>query len=163
VIAGAEAREAAGAATFHVSPISDAGGSLVPPARYQAGDVVEIAAYRARHPDFVPTLHVEAVPLDALLDARSVVKIDVEGAETPVLRSGERALQKGLVDLMVVEVQRDTVDDVAGFLDYVGFDCFLYGRRLPVKPGQAPSLSYRVANTLCLRRGSWAHGQVDFL
>jgi FkbM family methyltransferase len=155
--------EAPGRATFHVSPLSDANGSVVRPSHYQTGDVVVAAErYRARHPRFVPTLDVDAVRLDDLLDRSSMVKIDVEGGEMMVLRSGARALGKGLVDLMVVEVQGGTYEPVLALLDDLGFDGFLYGRRRPLRPGQLQLAPYRVVNVLFLRRGSPAHDQVDF-
>jgi FkbM family methyltransferase len=152
-----------GRATFHVNPLSDGAGSLVPFSSYQTGDIVRDAAeYRRRHPGFVASVEVEAVPLDALVDVRSVVKIDVEGAEEAVLRSGGRALAKGLVDVLVVEVQTDTFAPVVRWLDDQDFDCFLYGRRRPLRAEDAGQLPYRVGNLLALRRGSRAHAHVDF-
>lgn len=154
---------AGGRMTFHVNPLSDGGGSLVPFDAYQTGDIVRDAAeYHRRHPGFVPTVEVDAVELETLLGTRSVLKIDVEGAEEAVLRSGEAALRKTRVDLMVVEVQRETFAPVVKFLDDMAFDCFLYGRRLPVRPDGAGELPYRVGNLLCLRRGSAAYERVDF-
>jgi FkbM family methyltransferase len=155
--------DVAGRATFHVSPLSDANGSLVRPSHYQTGDVVvEAAGYRARHPGFVPTLDVEAVRLEDLVDRPAVVKIDVEGGEVGVLRSGAPALSKGLVDLMVVEVQGGTYEQVLAFMDDLGFEGFLYGRRRPLRPGQLQLAPYRVVNVLFLRRGSAAYDRVDF-
>jgi FkbM family methyltransferase len=155
---------ASGRIAFHVNPLSDGGGSLVPFTAYQTGDVVRDAAtYRRAHPGFVPTVDVETVTLDSLVTGRTVLKVDVEGAEESVLRSGERALAKGLVDVIVVEVQTDTFAPVVGLLDDLDFDCFLYGRRRPLRPDDAGQLPYRVGNVLALRRGSRAHGRVDFL
>jgi FkbM family methyltransferase len=152
-----------GRVTFHVNPLSDGAGSLVPFTTYQTGDIVrDVDAYRRTHPGFVPAVEVDAVPLDALIGVRSVVKIDVEGAEEAVLRSGARALAKGLVDVIVVEVQTDTFAPVVRLLDDADFDCFLYGRRRPLRADDAGQLPYRVGNLLALRRGSRAHEQVDF-
>lgn len=152
-----------GRVSFHVNPLSDGGGSLVAFGAYQTGDVVRDAAtYQAAHPSFVPTLEVDTVSLDTLITTRSVLKVDVEGAEEAVLKSGERALAKGLVDLMVVEVQKDTFAPVVRFLDGLDFDCFLYGRRRPVRPEDSGELPYRVGNLLVLRRHSRAHEHVDF-
>src|SRR5205823_2371974 len=123
---------------------------------------LDAETYRRRHPGFTATLTVDAVPLEGLLGVPSVVKIDVEGAEEAVLRSGEAALRKGLVSLLVVEVQTDTLAPVVRFLDDAGFDCYLYGRRRPVTSESATELSFRVENLLCLRRGSPAHDRVDF-
>ena len=162
VVPGVVAADA-GRAQFHVNPLSDGGGSLVPFTAYQTGDIVrDAAAYRATHPDFVATLDVETVSLDTLITARTVLKVDVEGAEEGVLRSGERALAKGLVDVIVVEVQTDTFAPVVRWLDGLDFDCFLYGRRRPVRPEDAGSLPYRVGNLLALRRQSEAHARIDF-
>lgn len=155
--------DAEGPVTFHVNPLSDGGGSLAPFAEYRTGDVtVDASAYRARHRDFAAALTVDARPLDSLVDVRAVVKVDVEGAEEAVLRSGTRALAKGLVDLLVVEVQTETFAPVVRLLDELDFDCFLYGRRRPLRRDDVAALPYRVGNLLCLRRGSAAHGRVDF-
>jgi FkbM family methyltransferase len=155
--------ETPGRATFHVSPLSDANGSLVRPSHYQTGDVVvEAERYRARHPRFVATLDVEAVRLEDLVDRPAVVKVDVEGGEVGVLRSGAAPLAKGLVDVMVVEVQDGTYETVLAFMDDLGFDGFLYGRRRPLRPGQLHLDPYRVVNVLFLRRGSPAYDRVDF-
>jgi len=159
VVAGSD-----GPVPFHVNPLSDGAGSLVPFAEYRTGDVhVAASAYRARHRDFAAVLTVDARPLDAVLQVRSVVKVDVEGAEEGVLRSGAQALAKGLVDVLVVEVQTDTFGPVVRMLDELEFDCFLYGRRRPLRSEDAAALPYRVGNLLCLRRGSVAHGTVDFI
>jgi FkbM family methyltransferase len=152
-----------GPVSFHPNPLSDGGGSLIPFDAYRTGDVtVDAEEYRRRHPRFTDTLTVDAVPLDALLDRRSVVKVDVEGAEEAVLRSGRRALGKGLVDVMVVEVQRETLAATVRLLDELDFDCFLYGRRRPLRVEDGDLLPYRVGNVLCLRRGSVAHERLDF-
>jgi FkbM family methyltransferase len=154
---------APGRVRFHINPLSDGAGSLVPFETYQTGDVVrDASAYRRRHPRFVADVEVDAVPLDELVGVRSVVKVDVEGAEEAVLRSGARVLAKGLVDVIVVEVQTDTFAPVVRWLDEADFDCFLYGRRRPLRPGDADQLPYRVGNLLALRRGSRAHEHVDF-
>ena len=89
------------------------------------------------------------------------MKVDVEGAEEAVLRSGERGLAKGLVDLIVVEVQTETFAPVVRFLDEMEFDCFLYGRRRPMRPDEAARLPYRAADLLCLRRATSAYARVD--
>lgn len=155
--------ETASAVTFHLNPLHDGGGSLAPPSHYQTGDIsLPVVEYQNRHPSFIPTLEVESVSLDSLVDTKSVIKIDVEGAEGKVLRSGERAFRKGLVDLAVVEVQADTFNDVVRFFGQVNFDCFFYGRRLPVKPGEEWPLSFRLGNLLCLRRGSMVYDKIDF-
>lgn len=152
-----------GPIAFHVNPLSDGGGSLTAFDAYRTGDVaLDAAEYRRRHRDFTATVTTDAVTLDSLLEVRSVVKVDVEGAEEAVLRSGQRGLAKGLVDLLVVEVQTETFAAVVGYLDEIGFECFLYGRRRPLGPDDVEQLPYRVGNLLCLRRGSPAHQRVDF-
>ncbi len=155
--------DATGPTAFHVNPLSDGAGSLAPIHEYRTGDIaIDADAYRREHPDFVGTVTVDATPLDALIDVRSVVKIDVEGAEEAVLRSGRRAVEKGLVDVIVIEVQSDTFAPVVRMLDEMDFDAFLYGRRRPLSPDDAARLPYRVGNLLALRRGSAAHARVDF-
>jgi FkbM family methyltransferase len=153
-----------GTVPFHVNPLSDGAGSLRPFTAYRTGDIEHDAVeYQRRHPGFVATLAVDGVPLDTLLEERTVLKVDVEGAEEAVLRSGQRGLAKGLVDAIVVEVQLDTFAPVVRFLDELDFDCFLYGRRRPLRPDEGGALPYRVGNLLCLRRGSAAHDRVDFV
>lgn len=126
-IEGAAAAEE-GFITFHVNPIHDGGGSIIHDPVYRTGDVqIPSEAYRRRHPEFVAQIPVRSVLLDSLILTRSVVKIDVEGAEASVVRSGLRAMQKGLVDLLMIEVREDTVAEVRTILEGLEFDCFTLG------------------------------------
>jgi FkbM family methyltransferase len=148
--------DASGTISFHVNPIHDGGGSILDKAEYTTGDVrLNAEDYRRRHPKFTSQVDVEAVRLDDLVSSKSVLKIDVEGAELGVLESGRRALSKGLVDLAVVEVREDTMEPVIEFLNSVGLDCFLHGQSAPLhrRSGYPKDLT----NLLCLRRGSRIH------
>ena len=138
---------------IYVNPLNDGGGSLIESTEYRTGDVsIDGAKYRARYTDFVAFEEVAGLRLDDLIVTPSVLKIDVEGAEVIVLKSGFNALKSGLVDLMVLEVTRDTIGQVIEFLDGVEFDCFNYGQQQPIM--DANQLTWRLGNVLCLRRQS---------
>lgn len=47
--------------------------------------------------------------LDNVITRNSVLKMDVEGAELDVIRSGYDSFRKGLVDLVIIEVTEETV------------------------------------------------------
>ncbi len=145
--------ETAGPVSFYVNPLNDGGGSLIEPQEYRTGDVRSDATkYHKSHPDFEPVVGIQGVRLDAIITGRSVLKIDVEGAEVSVLRSGLASLKSGLVDLMVVEATQDSVGEVIGLLDDVGFDCFIYGLNSPIT--EVSQFNRRIGNILCLRRQS---------
>ncbi len=63
-----------------------------------------------------------------------------------------------LVDLAVVEVTRDSVEEVVGILDECNFDCFVYGQRSPIT--SASQLNLRLGNLLCLRRQSQIYDSI---
>jgi len=152
--------ERKGPVEFYLNPVHDGGGSLLELREYRTGDIhIDAANYQARHPHFVPTVKVEGLPLDGIITTSSALKIDVEGAEVPVLKSGLAALNKGLVDLIVVEVSHDSTDEVVRLLDGAGFDCFIYGQRVPIADvsqfdSWAAGRMRDLGNVLCLRRGS---------
>ena len=151
----------AGRVTFYVNPIHDGGGSIVPSDAYRTGDIaIDAASYRKRHPSFVAEVDVRAVKLDELVQGRCVLKVDVEGAEEQVLRSGAKALAAGLVDVAVVEVREDTAAGTVALLDEVGFDSFAYGHRIPLN--RVDAVHAQLGNLLCLRRGTAAHARLDF-
>ena len=136
-----------------VNPLNDGGGSLIESAEYKTGDIsIDAPTYRAKNSDFVAVEDVPGRRLDDLITNPSVLKIDVEGAETAVLQSGTNALKSGLVDLMVLEVTKDSIDQVIEFLDTVDFDSFNYGQKQPIV--DASQLTWRLGNVLCLRRQS---------
>ena len=140
---------------FYSNPLNDGGGSIIEPSQFRTGDVsVDAEMYRKRHHDFDPWTEVDSIRLDDLLVDTSVVKIDVEGAELEVLRSGINALRSNLADVMVIEVSRETVEDVIDLMAQLGFDCFLHGQREPIASGvQAINSFDRIqGNILCLRR-----------
>jgi hypothetical protein len=51
---------------------------------------------------------------------------------------------------------------VLAFMDDLGFDGYLHGRRRPLRAGQLQLPPFRVVNVLFLRRGSPAYDRVDF-
>lgn len=153
--------DAVGPLPLFMNPLQDGGGSLKSFAAYRTGDVaVDARTYRLRHRRFQEAVPVPTRRLDELIRAPSVVKIDVEGAEAWVLRSGRQAFEAGLIEAAVVEIDQDAVDEVAAFLDAVGCEGFRLGRRLPLRPGER--LRYRIENILVVRRGSALHRSLDF-
>ena len=143
--------------SFYVNPIHDGGGSIVQPMDYRTADVrIDAAEYRTRHPDFVAVEQVDSLRLDDVITTKSVVKIDVEGAELSALTSGKCVLKNGLVDVMVVEVTDTTISEVIGFLDEVEFDCFTWGQKSPMAMGT--QVDWKIGNLLCLRRQSSTYG-----
>ena len=138
---------------FYINPIHDGGGSLIPPKKYKTGDVeIDVDEYRQKHPSFDPWIEVETAPLNEAVLGKSIVKIDVEGAELDVLRSGYDVLKRGLVELMIVEVMQDTVDDVVELMDEVGFDSFLMPEYAHISKGVR--LPWFVRNIVCVRKNS---------
>jgi FkbM family methyltransferase len=141
---------------FYINPIHDGGGSLIPPKVYRTGDVVlDTKSYQEKHPESRTWLEVETFLLDDVLSQKSVLKIDVEGTEVDVLQSGYEALKGGLVDLMVVEVLRETVDGVVRLVGGLGFDSFLLPDYIPVAVGTR--LPWFVRNIVCVRRNKPMH------
>jgi FkbM family methyltransferase len=142
-----------GLVRFYVNPIHDGGGSLIEPREYRTADVrINAAKYQQEHPHFIPIVEVAGVRLDEIIPNKSVLKIDVEGAEVTVLKSGINALKGGRVDLMVVEVTNTSIDEVLDLLNYAEFDCFMYGESSPIT--SVSQFNRRLGNVLCLRRQS---------
>lgn len=145
---------------FYINPIHDGGGSLIAPNRYRTGDVlVEVSAYKEKYPGFEGSITVETFPLDSLIETKSVLKIDVEGAEADVIRSGQRKLKDGFVDLLIVEVLQDTFEEVVNLLGGWGFDSFLLPDYNRLIPGE--KLPWFVRNIVCVRQGSEAHRRIS--
>jgi len=80
---------------------------------------------------------VDSYRIDDWVQGKTLVKIDVEGAELRVLESDRKVFQEGGIDVVVVEVQHETVDSVVRWLWGQGFDCFANGKRLPMKVGDS--------------------------
>ena len=148
-----------GTVKFFENPLNDGGGSLVEPTDYRTGDVVVNATtYRDKHPEFSAIHDVSSLALDHLINGPSVLKIDVEGAEASVLKSGLESLKTGLVELMVVEVTTDSVDEVINLVGEAGFDCFIYGCLQPLTSHE--DFKLRLDNIVCLRRNSQSYDAV---
>lgn len=145
---------------FYINPIHDGGGSLIAPRQYRTGDVlIDVGAYKETHPEFEGSVVVETFPLDSLAETKSAMKIDVEGAEVDVIRSGQRKLEDGFVDLLVVEVLQETSEEVVTLLGGWGFDSFLLPGYTPLAPGKP--LPWFVRNMICVRRGTQAHKRIS--
>ena len=141
---------------FYINPIHDGGGSLIASGEYITGDVVlDAKRYQEKHPEFQPFVEVETFQLDEMLSNKSVLKIDVEGAELDVIKSGYKALRNGLVDLMIVEVLQETVDDILDLVGGLEFDAFLLPDYIPITVGA--QLPWFVMNVLCVRKNTPQH------
>ncbi|RJQ23951.1 MAG: FkbM family methyltransferase [Nitrospiraceae bacterium] len=138
---------------FFPNPIHDGGGSIIESTSYRTGDVIINAGqYIAGDKDFISEVSVDNVSIDGLIESKSVIKIDVEGAEASVIESGINVFKKGLVDVMVVEVLHETIDKVVALADEFGFDSFAKGSDIPINVGAR--LDHFVGNIACLRRAS---------
>jgi FkbM family methyltransferase len=136
---------------FHPNPIHDGGGSTIKRSFYRTGDVyVDVAQYQVTNSSFVPEIEIKSIKIDDITKSRSVVKIDVEGAEVSVLESGRSVFSRGLVDLIIIEVLDETIDRVVHILNGHGFDCFTQGMIEPIKAGTR--LRRYIGNIICLRR-----------
>ena len=151
--------EAGGPVKFYTNPLNEGAGSILNSPIYRTGAVeVDAAEYRKNHPKFTAVLEVETCRLDDFCHGPTVVKIDVEGAEVTVLNSGRRSLEEGKIDVMVVEVTSDSIREVISILEEFKFDCFFPGQATPTKDGS--ELTLKVANLICLRRGSNSYSTV---
>jgi FkbM family methyltransferase len=139
--------------TMYVNPVNDGGGSIIEFDSYRTADIlIDSSDYQRQHPEFVPSIDVPAIRLDDLITGKSVLKIDVEGAEVEVLESGMNAFKSGSVELMVVEVTGETVSAVTELLETAGFDCLVEGGKSLVT-GSA-HFNGRLGNIVCLKRDS---------
>jgi FkbM family methyltransferase len=138
---------------FYPNPIHDGGGSTIKRSFYRTGDVyVDVDQYQVTNSSFVPEIEIKSIKIDDVIKSKSVVKIDVEGAEVSVLESGRSVFNRGLVDLIIIEVLDETIDRVISLLDGHGFDCFTRDVATPIKAGTR--LSRYIGNIICLRRVS---------
>lgn len=139
--------------TFYPNPIHDGGGSTVQSDIYRTGDVlIDAGQYREQNSAFEPEVSIANIRVDDLVSGRSVLKVDVEGAEVSVLESARKSLSNGLVDLVIVEVLHETIDGVIALLNELQFDCFAEGSPAPLKVGD--QLHHFVGNILGLRKGA---------
>lgn len=148
-----------GSVRFYLNPIHDGGGSVIPPKVYKTGDIeIDSIRYQQRHPEFCPWMDVETVPLSEIISQKSVLKIDVEGAEKDVLCSGSEAIKAGLVEVMIVEVIQETVHDILQIMDDLDFDSFLLPECRRFVRGER--LPWFVKNIICLRKNTRTHAKM---
>lgn len=141
---------------FYPNPIHDGGGSTIKESFYRTGDIfVNAEQYQKRNTTFLSEIEISNIKIDDIIRSKSVIKIDVEGAEVSVLESGRNIFREGLVSIMVIEVLDETIDKVITLLDDYGFDCFTQDMTIPIKVGTR--LSSYVGNIMCLRRESFEH------
>lgn len=144
---------------FYPNPIHDGGGSLIKSPIYRTGDIaIDAERFQKQNPLFCKETEILNIKLDEIINSRSVIKIDVEGAEVSVLESGKKSFEKGLIDIVVIEVLDETVDAVIAFFDDVGFDCFALNSSHPLKPSDR--LNWYVGNIYCLRRRTTLYGSL---
>ena len=102
---------------------------------------------------------VASVTLDSLITEKSVVKIDVEGAEIDIVNSGLGVLGSDMVAVVVVEVSPRTVDEAVMIFDQLSFDCFGPG-------GQTIEIGSQtvtgVSNIVAVKRGSREYSRISF-
>ena len=142
-----------GMVRLHVNPIHDGGSSLLAKEAYKTGDIaIDVKKYQQDHPNFLPYQEVKAYRIDDLVQKKSILKIDVEGAEMNILESGRNSFKNGLVDMVIVEVEHETMDQVLQWFSQFDFDCFDLGGRTLLTQGSR--LSHFTGNILCLKRGT---------
>ena len=138
---------------FYPNPIHDGGGSTIQTDTYRTGDVlIDAGRYKEQNSAFEPEVTIANLRVDDLVQSRSVLKVDVEGAEVSVLESARNSLSNGLVDLVIVEVLDETIDGVISLLNELQFECFAEDSSAPLQVGD--QLHHFVGNILGLRRGS---------
>jgi len=141
---------------FYPNPIHDGGGSIINTGVYRTGSVcLDANTYRLKNRKFLPEVEVKAIKLDDIIRCKSVIKIDVEGAEISVIESGSSIAKNNLVDVMVIEVLDKTIADVVSLLDNFGFDAFKEGDMSRLDSNS--QLSWFVGNILCLKRQTKAY------
>lgn len=141
-----------GTLRFYINPIHDGGGSLIESECYRTGNVVLNAEeYQKKHRGFRYYQEVESVSIDDLVSVESVMKIDVEGSELDVLKSGFKTFENGLCDVIVVEVLMEkTFYDVVELMNELNYDCYKLGRKLPLKGTE--EMDWLVFNIICVRK-----------
>lgn len=90
------------------------------------------------YPGFSPTMEVNAVRLDELVDGRpSIVKIDTEGHDAEVLLSGIVSLRKKAIRHLIVEISDETAERVYSIVKeyFSNISNNPVGRRIEPVPG----------------------------
>lgn len=163
LLRGAVAKES-GKINFYANPINDGGGSVIPMAQYQTGGItVNAEDYQKRNAHFISSLEIPAYCLHDLVDKKTVLKIDAEGAELDILESGKEVFQRGLIDMVVIEILRETQVPIIQWFEREGFDCFHWGREKPVQAEEAmgPWKGSMGRILICLRKGSPSYKKVN--
>jgi FkbM family methyltransferase len=109
----------------------------------------------------VPLTTLDHFLLSRGIDTVHVIKVDVEGAELPVLRGAQETLHRARPWLLL-EVQRDTCaaagydqSDILSFLEQYGYRFARIGRRGRLAPLNIPTLG-DFQNVLCIPPGAQA-------
>jgi FkbM family methyltransferase len=137
---------------FYINPIHDGGGSLIESEFYRTGNIVlNVKEYLKTHKEFEYYEEVETVAIDDLVTLNSIMKIDVEGAELDVLKSGIKTFKKGLCDVIIVEVLKEkTFYDVVKLMNELNYECYKLGINKSLKGTE--EMDWFVFNIICVRR-----------
>ncbi len=141
-----------GTIKFYINPIHDGGGSLIESEFYRTGNVsLNVKEYRQRHKEFEHYEEVETTTIDDLVTLNSIIKIDVEGAEFDVLKSGVKTFKNGLCDIIIVEVLKEkTFYDVVKLMNELNYECYKLGVNKSLKGIE--EMDWFVFNIICVRK-----------
>jgi FkbM family methyltransferase len=141
-----------GTIKFYINPIHDGGGSLIESEFYRTGNVsLNVKEYRQRHKEFEHYEEVETTAIDDLVTLNSIIKIDVEGAEFDVLKSGVKTFKKGLCDVIIVEVLKEkTFYDVVKLMNGLNYECYKLGINKSLEGTE--EMDWFVFNIICIRK-----------
>tara|TARA_B100001093_G_C26782797_1_gene995395 strand:- start:36 stop:1013 length:978 start_codon:yes stop_codon:yes gene_type:complete len=147
---------------FYVNPIHDGGGSLIKPEVYKTGDVeINVEEYKKANQEFKETIKVDCARLDQLVTKKSILKIDVEGAELFVLESGSAVFKKGLIPVLLVEVLRSNMEETLTFLRKYNYAIFkLPNLEVIDEQFDLESLDWFVLNLICVQFDSPSHARM---
>lgn len=74
--------------------------------------------------------------------------------------SGSNILKSNKVELVIIEMLPDNFEKKLNLLESFGFECFQYGRRLPVS--KDTRLPKHGSDFLCLKRNSLFYNIIEF-
>lgn len=141
-----------GTLRFYINPIHDGGGSLIENEFYRTGNIVLNAKeYLEKHKGFNYYQEVESIGIDDIVTTDSIMKIDVEGTELDVLKSGNKTFKNGFCDIVVVEVLAGkTFYDVVKLMNKLNYECYNLGSKSPLKGTE--KMDWFVFNLICVRK-----------
>jgi FkbM family methyltransferase len=122
------ASEATGSVVFNVNGSSDSNGAVVSNKNTKTDLIIN-----DNKKEFIaPSQVFDEIVQEACLEKIKIVKIDTEGHELHVLRGSQRALEKGIVDFFICELNLpglerngETSENLLSFMRNYGYYCFL--------------------------------------